>query len=77
LGYLFTVTIYKFKITATILITNILLIWRVQFMEIECHGGTQVKWGWEPLIYANQKWTFSKEITTNAKNASKHKTVIV
>jgi hypothetical protein len=26
LGYLFTVTIYKFKITATILITNILLI---------------------------------------------------
>jgi len=38
LGYLFTVTTYKFQITATILITNILLIWRVQFMEIGCQG---------------------------------------
>ena len=32
------VTTYKFEITATILITNILLIWRVQFMEIGCQG---------------------------------------
>ena len=37
LGYVFTVRIYKFKIT-TILIANILLIWRVQFMEIGCQG---------------------------------------
>ena len=34
----FTVTIYKLEITETILITNILLIWRVQFMEIDCQG---------------------------------------
>ena len=34
--------------------------------------GTQVKRGWEPLIYANQKWPFTKKITTNAKNAPKH-----
>jgi hypothetical protein len=33
LGYLFTVPTYKYEITATILITNILLIWRVQFMQ--------------------------------------------
>jgi hypothetical protein len=29
---------YKFEITETILITNILLIWCVQFMEIGCQG---------------------------------------
>jgi hypothetical protein len=38
LEYLFTVTTHKFEITATILITNILLIWRVEFMEIGCKG---------------------------------------
>ena len=38
LDYLFTVTTYKFEITAAVLITNILRIWRVQFMEIGCHG---------------------------------------
>jgi len=31
-------TTYKFEITTTILITNILLVWRVQFMEIGCQG---------------------------------------
>ena len=34
----FTVTKYKFETTATILITNILLIWNVHFMEIGCRG---------------------------------------
>jgi len=38
LGYLFTVTTYKFEIRATILITNNLLIYRVQFMEIAAKG---------------------------------------
>ena len=47
--YLFTVTTYKFEMTATILITNILQICRVQFMEISCQRGTQVEKGWEPL----------------------------
>ena len=37
LGYLFTFTTYKFEIT-TILITNILLIWRVRFMKIGCQA---------------------------------------
>lgn len=43
LGHLFTVTTHNFEITATILITNILLVRRVQFMELGC----QV---WEPLF---------------------------
>jgi hypothetical protein len=43
LEYLFTVTTYKFEITATILITNILLIWRVQFMETGCKGESKRK----------------------------------
>jgi hypothetical protein len=34
---------YKFEITATILITNILLIWRVKFMEIGCQGARKWK----------------------------------
>ena len=34
----FTVTTYKFEIIATILITNISLIWKVQLMEIRCQG---------------------------------------
>jgi hypothetical protein len=34
----FGVTTHKFAIIATKLITNILLIWRVQFMEICCQG---------------------------------------
>ena len=38
LGYLSTVTTYKSEVTATVLITKILLIWRVQFMEIGCQG---------------------------------------
>jgi len=29
-GYLFKVTAYKFAVTASVLITNVLLIWRVQ-----------------------------------------------
>ena len=36
-------TTYKSEITTTILITNILLVWRVQFMAIGCQKGTQVK----------------------------------
>jgi hypothetical protein len=54
LGYLFRVTIYKFEITANTLITKILLILRVQFMEIGCQWGTQVKKVWEPLLYGNK-----------------------
>jgi hypothetical protein len=38
LGYLFTVTKYKFEIIATVLIRNILLVRMVQFMEIGCQG---------------------------------------
>jgi hypothetical protein len=38
LGYLFTVNTYKFEIIATILITSILLIWGVKFMERVCQG---------------------------------------
>jgi hypothetical protein len=38
LGYLFTVTTYKFDIKVSTLITNILLKLRVQFVEIGCHG---------------------------------------
>jgi hypothetical protein len=38
LGYLFTVTTHKFEITATILVTNISGILRVQSMEIGCQG---------------------------------------
>jgi hypothetical protein len=38
-GYLLTVTTYKIEITANILITNILLIRRLQFMEIGCAKG--------------------------------------
>jgi hypothetical protein len=38
LGYLLTVTTYKFEITSTILITNILVILRVPFMEKGCQG---------------------------------------
>jgi hypothetical protein len=34
LGYLFIVRTYKFEITATVLITDILVICRVQFMEV-------------------------------------------
>jgi hypothetical protein len=49
-GYLFAVIIYKFEITATILITNILVIWRVQFKEIRCQGVRKWKKVWEPLI---------------------------
>jgi len=41
LGYLFTITTYKFEITATISITNILLISKVQFREIGCQGVRQ------------------------------------
>jgi hypothetical protein len=37
-GYLFTVTTYKFEITATKLIINILIILWVKFMEIGCQG---------------------------------------
>jgi hypothetical protein len=37
-GYLFTITKYTFEITAAILITNILLIWKVEFMEVGCQG---------------------------------------
>jgi len=36
LGYLITITTHKFAITATILIINIFLICRAQFMEISC-----------------------------------------
>ena len=36
--YVISVRKDKFEITGTILITNILLIWRVQFMEIGCWG---------------------------------------
>jgi hypothetical protein len=43
LGYLFTFSTYTIEITAAIFITNILLIWRVQFMEIGCQWGTKVK----------------------------------
>jgi len=41
LGYWLFIYSFKiqFEITATILITNFLLIWRVQFMEIGCQGG--------------------------------------
>lgn len=34
-GYLFTVTAYKSEVTAAILITNILLLWRVQFVGFQ------------------------------------------
>jgi len=34
----YLVTTYKFEVTATILFRNILVIWRVQFMEICCQG---------------------------------------
>ena len=40
--FLLTVTAYKFEVTTTILITNILIIWRVQFMEIDYQGAR--KW---------------------------------
>jgi len=36
LGYLFTATTHTFEITAHILIIKVLLIWRVEFMEIGC-----------------------------------------
>ena len=50
LVYLCTVTTYKFEITANTLITKILLIWRVQLMEIGCHGLRKwTKKNWEPL----------------------------
>ena len=39
----FTVTTYKFEITTTILITYILLIWKVQFMEISCQRVRKLK----------------------------------
>ena len=37
-GYLYAVTTYTLEITAAVLITNILLIRRVQFMEVGCQG---------------------------------------
>jgi len=43
--FLLTVTTYKFDIT-TILITNILLIWRVKFMELGCQGARK----WEKVV---------------------------
>jgi hypothetical protein len=42
---------HKFEITVPLLITNILLIWRLQFMEIGCQGVCKWKKGWEPLMY--------------------------
>ena len=39
------------EITAPILITNILLIWRLKFMEIACQGLCKWKKGWEPLKF--------------------------
>ena len=42
----FTVTTYKFETTATILITNILLIRKRQFMEIGCQWVRKWKKGW-------------------------------
>jgi hypothetical protein len=36
--FFFTVTTNKFEITKVVLITKILLIWRVKFMEIRCQG---------------------------------------
>jgi hypothetical protein len=41
----------KFEVTAPILITNILLIWRLKFMEIGCQVVHKWKKGWEPLMY--------------------------
>jgi len=38
LGYIFSVTTHKFEITATILITDNLLMWRVQLMGTGCQG---------------------------------------
>ena len=49
LGYLFKVTTYKFEITAIISITNILLTWRAQFMEIGCQEVQKWKQDSEPL----------------------------
>jgi hypothetical protein len=54
LGHLFTVTTYKFEITTTVLITNILL---NPNMKGTVYGnrlprGMQVKRGWEPLMYS-------------------------
>ena len=45
LGYLVTVNTYKFQITATILITNILLIWWVRVRNLMAHGDAREgKW---------------------------------
>jgi hypothetical protein len=56
LGYLFTVTTYKFELTATKWITNILLIQRVQFMEIGCQGVWEWKKARNHCCIAHEMW---------------------
>ena len=51
LGYLSTVTTYKFEITPTIWSTNISLIWKLQFKETGCQGVGKWKKVLEPLLY--------------------------
>jgi hypothetical protein len=63
-GHLFAVTGHKFVITATVSITNILLISRVQFMETGCQGvrkwkkfGNRCsKWIWQSILFRPTKF---------------------